>query len=302
MQHPRRQGAVVLRARPPESHRLRVRHRQRPGGAGCLLQERGLRVQSRGSEQAEGPGGVHEGELRVRVRPARHPEETRQHLPCDDIELHPGGARQPLRGEQACRGGTDVPVLGGDRREGARVPVLEPLREVVPPELQQRRRDVLQQHRQRPADPGQRPGRDPQPGVHRRRGRRADRGPRWTGAHGRALLPRAGAPQRDPRAYSGAAGGVQGLEGDPRCPGRGRRVHEEAPRDLPVVPSRGRVRLPGRDAQRRAGELHGADPHGGQGAGVGEHHQAARHQGQPLAPQQEREVHRGERERRDPVP
>ena len=142
-------------------------------------------------------------------------------MPGDDIELDTGCARQPLRGEQAGRGGADVPLLGGDGCEGARVPVLEPVRKMVPPELQQRGGDLLQQHREGPADPDQRPECDSQPGVHRRCGRRADWSPDWSGARRREILPCACPPQRDPRAHRGTPGGVPRHEEDSRGPGCG---------------------------------------------------------------------------------
>ena len=132
-----------------------------------------FRVQPRRSQPPEGSEGVHGGQLRIRYSFAQYAEEVQERLPGDDKFFNSGHPcrtfrRFRVREEQEGRGGTDVQVRRGNRGEGARVSLPEPLRKVVPPELQLRDSNLLQQHRQRPAHHGERPRSGTGGALHRR--------------------------------------------------------------------------------------------------------------------------------------
>ena len=96
--------------------------------------------------------------------------------------VHPGGARQSVRPQQA-RGRADASRTTATKRRVAdlRLPADQRLRQVVPAELQLGGRDLLPQHRPRPADrPFTTRSAPLSLAVHRRRGRIPDR-PAWQG-------------------------------------------------------------------------------------------------------------------------
>ena len=121
-----------------------------------------LRIQPRGREPPEGQRGIHEGQLRLRVHPPRHTQKVREHLPRDAVLLGPGLPlgplrRQRIRAEQEGGRGPVLHVLSRNGCQGAGLQVPEPLRQVVPSELQLCGSHLLPQPRQRPPYTGQRP-------------------------------------------------------------------------------------------------------------------------------------------------
>ena len=238
-------------------------------------------------------------------------------MPRDAVQLHPGDPDGPLRRlrlreVEAGGRGAVLRLRGGDWGQGPCLPFPEPVREMVPSELQLGRGDVLQQHRERPPHTGQRPFDGARARVHRRpRGRDGGR-PR-----------RKGAPLRVRRAQPCRGGGrpillracvAQGHAGRDRRPAPPLRrtagepgdsrdseglLRQETVLHLSLIPPEGEGRLPSEDERRREGQLHRNAPFGEMRSGEREHLETRRDQGAALAQHQVGVLHRRERPRPD---
>ena len=194
-------------------------------------------------------------------------------------------------------------------REGARLPLPEPLRQVVPSELQLRSGHILPQHRKRPPHPGQRPIRGAGAALHRRPRGRDDRRPHRQGAPVRvrrpgrgpgqrgALLPLPRDAPREARGDSGAAALVPRPAGHTHDAGDSRRLfRQEALLHIPELPAQGESRIPIEDERRPARLVHG-DPQDRVLRPVQrQHFQTWNYERPALAQLQVGAVHRGQRQ------
>ena len=108
-----------------------------------------LCVQPGRGESAAERFGIHGGQFRVCLDAVGYVEEAWERLSGDALLVTAGVAdgsvwQQRIWPEQKGRGGPVPTIWGGDRCEGAGLPVPEPVWEVVSAELQQCGGDVLQ--------------------------------------------------------------------------------------------------------------------------------------------------------------
>ena len=151
--------------------------------------------EARRTEFVAGNVGLHARRCARRCAGAGAPDSRRLCL------VHPGRARQSLRPQQARRRGRCCCDYGrGNRRAGRRLPADQRLRQMGAAELQFGRRDLLPQHRARPADHRQRSSCAAAAGLHRRRRRRASSDCSTTPAQRVGLHARSGRSTRRPSA------------------------------------------------------------------------------------------------------
>ena len=103
-----------------------------------------------GREPAQGPGRVYAGQRRFHPG-IDGPAGAGQKAACGAGQFHSGCAGQPLRGQQARRRGRGGGLCAPLRNARVSLPAAQRVRQVEPPQLQQRGGHLLSQHRARPA-------------------------------------------------------------------------------------------------------------------------------------------------------